>query len=164
MDINLEKEWWIAPALLGAVGLAAVLLARSSLAGLAPYALLLCSLLVGASTLWAYLRRDVWFAVAPAVVAFALAIAVVVDLFLPANNGWITILILGASAFVIALIPNRRIEINVAHFVGIAILVIGFLISPLRTVWKVVLIVASLTLAAYLLWLDRRDMRRLLTS
>ena len=62
------------------------------------------------------------------------------------------------------IIPNRRVEINIAHFFGIAILVIGFLISPLRAVWKVVFVVASLLLAAYLLWLDRKDMRRLLAS
>jgi hypothetical protein len=164
MDIDLQKHWWIVPAILGVIGLVALILAYQFLFGLVPYLLILFSILVGLGFLWSFLKWDVWWAVGPAIVALALALALFVDLFLPENNGWVTTLILGASAFVIAIIPNRRIEVNVAHFVGIAILVIGFLVSPLRPMWKIIFIVASLLLAGYLLWLDRKDMKRLFAS
>ena len=164
MHIDLQKQWWIVPVILGVLGLVGVILAYQYLPGLAPYALSLFSSLVGLCFLWAFIQWDVWWAVAPAVAALALAVAVTVSLFVPENNGWITTLILGTSAFVIAIIPNRRVEINVAHFIGIVILVIGFLISPLRTMWKVTFVVASLLLAGYLLWLDRKDVQRLFTS
>ena len=164
MNINLQKQWAIIPAVAGAVGLVAVLVADEFFSSLAPYVLLFFFVLVGASFLWAFVKRDVWWAVAPGVGALAAAVAILVNLYLPENNGWIAILILGAGAFVIAAIPNRRIEVNVAHFVGIMIVVIGFLISPLRTVWKIVFVLASILLAAFFAWLDREDMRRLFTS
>jgi Flp pilus assembly protein TadB len=96
--------------------------------------------------------------------ALASAVAILVNLYLPENNGWIAILILGAGAFVIAAIPNRRVEVNVAHLMGIIVVVIGFLISPLRTLWKIVFIVVSVLLAAYFVWLDREDMQHLFAS
>ncbi len=92
------------------------------------------------------------------------ALAVLLSVFLPANNGWIAVLILGAGAFVIAALPNRRVEINVSHFVGIAIVVIGLLLSPLRTLWKIVFVLLSFLLAAYFAWLDREDLRRLFAT
>jgi hypothetical protein len=164
MNTNLQKQWWIVPAVAGAVGLVAVLLADEFLPSLESYAFLLLLILVGLSFLWAFAKRDVWWAVAPGVGALTATVAVLVNLYLPENNGWIATLILGGGVFVIAAIPNRRIEVNVAHFVGIVIVVIGFLISPLRTVWKIALIVASILLAAYFAWLDREDMRRLFAS
>jgi hypothetical protein len=96
--------------------------------------------------------------------ALAGAAAVALNVFLPEHNGWIDVLILGAGTFLIAAIPNRRIEVNVAHFVAIVVVVIGFLISPMRTVWKVVFIVLSILLALYFAWLDREDMKRLFAS
>ena len=156
------KQWWVVPAIAGAIGLVALGVAVLLLPGMTPYALLLLLLLVGLGFLWAFIWRDVWWAVAPAVLALAGATAVVANLLLPANNGWIALLIMGAGTLLIAAIPNRRVEVNAAHFVAIAIVVIGFLISPLRTVWKVILIVLSILLAAYFAWLDREDLKRLL--
>jgi hypothetical protein len=48
--------------------------------------------------------------------------------------------------------------------VGILIVVIGFLLSPLRIVWKMIFIAASLLLAAYFAWLDRDDLKQLFGS
>ena len=162
--MNIQERWWIVPVVIGVAGLLAFFLAAQFVSVYAPYVLILVLALLGASFLWSFTRGDIWWAVAPAVVAFALAIAVLVNLFLPRNNGWMATLILGASAFVIAAIPNRRVEINVAHFIAILILLFGFVISPLRILWKIVFIVVSLLLAAYFAWLDRDDMKRLFAS
>ena len=170
MKVDLQRQWWIAPIVAGVAGILAVLIAlaisgrNSALPGLELAAVLLLLLLVGASFGWAFLRRDVWWAVAPGVGALAAAVAVLVNYVLPENNGWIATLILGAGAFVIAAIPNRRVEINVAHFCGIAIILLGFIISPLRLVWKLVFVVVSIALAVYFAWLDREDLKQLLTS
>jgi hypothetical protein len=164
MNIDLKKQWLLVPALAGVAGLVFVLVAGQFFPRLTPYALLLLFIPVGMGFLWAFVRRDVWWAVAPGVEVLAAAFAVLVNLCLPENNGWIAALILGAGAFVIAAIPNRRAEINVAHFFGVIILVIGFAVSPLRALWKIIFIVASLLLAAYFVWLDREDMRRLFAS
>lgn len=161
MHIDLDKQWWVIPAIAGAIGLAALAVAALLLPGATPYALLLLLLLVGSSFLWAFLRHDVWWAIAPAVLAFADVVAVVTDSFLPANNGWIAVLIVGAGTLIIAAIPNRRAEVNAAHFAAIAIVILGFLISPMRAVWKAGLIAASILLAAYFAWLDREDLKRL---
>jgi hypothetical protein len=164
MNINLKRQWLLVPILASVVGLLVVIVAGQFFPRLTPYALLLLLIPVGVSFLWAFVKQSVWWAVAPGVEVLAAALAVLVNLFLPNNNGWIAVLILGAGAFVIAAIPNRRAEINVAHFLGIIVVVIGFLISPLRIMWKIVFIVASVLLAAYFAWLDREDMRRLFTS
>jgi hypothetical protein len=164
MNVDLEKQWWVVPILGGAAGLVLLIFVDQLFPRVGPYALALLLALVGLGFLWAFRERDVWWTVAPGVGALACALAVLVDTFLPANNGWIAVLILGAGTFLIAAIPNRRVEVNAAHFVGIAIVVIGILLSPLRAVWKIVLIVVSLLLAAYFAWLDREDLKRLFAS
>jgi hypothetical protein len=164
MNINLEKHWWIVPVIAGVVGLLAVLLANQFLPSLVLYALLLLLVLVALSFLWALVWRDIWWAVAPNVWALTAAVALAVNALLPVNNGWIAVLILGAGTFVIAAIPNRRVEVNIAHFVGIVIVVFGFLLSPIRIVWKIVFIVVAILFATYLAWLDREDMKRLFAS
>jgi hypothetical protein len=164
MNINLEKHWWIVPVIAGVVGLLAVLLANRFLPSLVLYALLLLLVLVALSFLWALVWRDIWWAVAPNVWALTAAVALAVNALLPVNNGWIAVLILGAGTFVIAAIPNRRVEVNIAHFVGIVIVVFGFLLSPIRIVWKIVFIAVSILFATYLAWLDREDMKRLFAS
>ena len=164
MNINLKRQWLLVPALASVAGLFVVIVTDQFFPRLTPYALLLFLIPVGVSFLRAFVKRDVWWAVAPGVEVLAAALAVLVNLFLPKNNGWIATLILGAGAFVIAAIPNRRVEVNVAHLIGIIIVVIGFLISPLRTVWKIVFIFVSVLLAAFFAWLDREDLRRLFAS
>jgi hypothetical protein len=168
MNVDLRKKWWVVPVLAGAVGLLALVLAlavpgrQGPLPGQVLAALLLLLGLVGLSFLWAFLRRDVWWAVAPGVGALASAVALLVNYVLPANNGWIAALIVGAGAFVIAAIPNRRVEVDVAHFVGIVLVLFGLILSPLRIGWKVLSIALALALALYFAWLDREDLRRLL--
>jgi hypothetical protein len=164
MNVDRWKKWWVMPILGGAVGLLAVILAFAWIPRLELAAVLLLLALVGATFLWAFVRRDVWWAVAPGVGALVSAAAVLVNYVLPANNGWIATLIVGAGAFVIAAIPNRRAEVNVAHFVGIVLLLFGFVISPLRIVWKVISIALSIALALCFVWLDREDMKRLFAS
>lgn len=164
MNSNLQKHWWIVPLVAGAVGLFALFLANQFFPSLVLYALLFLLVLVALSFLWAFILRDVWWAVALNVWALTAAVALVVNAFLPKNNGWIAALILGAGTFVIAAIPNRRVEVNIAHFIGIVVVVFGFLISPIRIVWKIVFIVASILLALYFAWLDREDMKRLFAS
>ena len=164
MNSNRQISWWIGPVVAGVVGLVALLAARLFSPSLELYALLFLLVLVGLSFLWAFIQHDVWWAVACNVWALTAAIALIVNTFLPKNNGWIAALILGAGTFMIAAIPNRRVEINVAHFVAILILLFGFVISPMRTVWKIAFIVVSLLLAAYFAWLDRDDMKRLFAS
>ena len=164
MKRNRQTSWWIVPVIACAIGLIALIVASQFTPSLLVYALLVLLMLVGAAFLWAFIARDVWWAVAPGVWALAGAAAVALNVFLPEHNGWIDVLILGAGTFLIAALPNRRIEVNVAHFVAIVVVVIGFLISPMRTVWKVVFIVLSILLAMYFAWLDRDDMRELFAS
>jgi hypothetical protein len=161
---NRQISWWIGPVIACVVGLVALLAARLFSPSLELYALLFLLVLVGLSFLWAFIQRDVWWAVAFNIWALTAAIALIVNAFLPENNGWIAALIFGAGTFVIAAIPNRRVEINVAHFVAILILLAGFVISPLRTLWKIVFIIVALLLAAYFAWLDRDDMKRLFAA
>lgn len=164
MNSNRQQSWWIAPAVACAIGLVALIVAHQLVPSLQVYALLLLLVLVGVGFLWAFAGRDVWWAVAPGVWALAGATAVALNVYLPKHNGWIDVLILGAGTFIIAAIPNRRIEVNIAHFIAIIVVVIGFLISPIRTVWKIVFIVVSLVLAVYFAWLDREDMKELFSS
>jgi hypothetical protein len=164
MKVDLDKQWWVVPIIAGVVGLIALLMAYSVLPGLELVAVLLLLILVGVSFLWAFIQRSVWWAVAPGVWALTAVVAVLVNYYLPWNNGWIATLILGAGTFVIAAIPNHRVEINVAHFCGIVLILFGFVISPMRILWKTVLILTSLLLAVYFAWLDREDMKRLLAS
>jgi hypothetical protein len=161
MKHNRQKDWWIAPVIACAIGLVPLIIANQFAPSLLAYALLVLLVLVGAAFLWAFIAREVWWAVAPGVWALAGAAAVTLNLYLPQHNGWIDVLILGAGTFLIAALPNRRIEVNIAHFVAIVIVVIGFLLSPMRTVWKVVFIVLSILLAVYFAWLDRDDMKEL---
>ena len=61
---------------------------------------------MGLSFLWVFVARRIFWAVAPGVGALGLAVAVIVSAFVPENNGWVGTLILGASAFVMAALPN----------------------------------------------------------
>jgi len=89
-----------------------------------------------------------------------LAVAVLVSLLIPENNGWVGMLILGAAAFVIAALPNVRDGIKVAYVVGAMILVIGFLMAPVTLVWKIILCVASAALGGYFIWRNRETLGR----
>jgi hypothetical protein len=164
MKSSRQKSWWIAPAIACGIGLVALLVARQLYPSLQLYAILLLLALLGLGFAWAFTERDVWWAVAPGVWALSGVAAVALTCVLPEHNGWIDVLILGAGTFLIAAIPNRRIEVNIAHFVGIIVVVIGFLISPLRSVWKIVFIALSILLAVYFVWLDRDDMKELFAS
>jgi UDP-N-acetylmuramyl pentapeptide phosphotransferase/UDP-N-acetylglucosamine-1-phosphate transferase len=59
--------------------------------------------------------KEIWWAVAPGVGGIAFAVAILVSLLIPENNGWASVLILGVAAFLIAAIPNVRDSIKVAY-------------------------------------------------
>jgi hypothetical protein len=164
MKGNRQNSWWIAPAAACGIGLIVLIVTHQLYPSRQPYAILLLLALLGWSFIWAFVKRDVWWAVAPGIWALAGMVAVALSVLLPENNGWIDLLILGAGTFLIAAIPNRRIEVNIAHFLAIVVVVIGFLLSPLREVWKILFIVLSILLAVYFAWLDREDMKELFAS
>ena len=159
MNIDLQKHWWIVIVVAAVVGIAILILADNLLPSLSPYAVLLFLVLLGASFLWAFITRGIFWAVAPGVGVLALAVGVVVSFFVPENNGWVATLILGVGSIVIGAIPNPRGEIKVTYFIGAMILVIGFLLAPLAPLWKIILCVASALGGAYVIWRSWDDVQ-----
>ena len=155
MNVDLQKHWWIVPAVAGGVGVLFLVLAGELLPSLELYAVLFFLLLVGASFLWVFYARKKFWAVAPGVGALGLAVAVIVSALIPPNNGWVGTLILGATAFVMAALPNPNPALKGIYVVGVLILVIGCLMAPVTVVWKVILCVASAALGGYMLWRNR---------
>jgi len=161
MNVILRRHWWIVNVAAGVVGIIAMRLAEEYFPSLAPYATMLFLTLVGLSFLWVFTtKKGIWWAVAPGVGAIALAVAVLVSLLIPENNGWVGMLILGAAAFLIAAIPNVRDGMKVAYIVGAMTLVIGFLMAPIAPVWKIILCIASAALGGYFIWRNRETLGR----
>ena len=161
MNAILRRHWWIVNVAAGVVGIIAMRLAEQYFPSLAPYATILFLTLVGLSFLWVFTtKKGIWWAVAPGVGAIAFAVALLVSLLIPENNGWVGMLILGAAAFVIAAIPNSRDGMKVAYVVGAMILVIGFLMAPVTLVLKIILCVASAALGGYFIWRNRETLGR----
>ncbi len=157
MNIDLQKNWWIVNVVAGVVGIAVDSLADQYFPSAAPYTSIFFLTLVGLSFLWVFnTKKEIWWSVAPGVGVLSLAVAGVVNLFIPENNGWVATLILGVAGFVIAALPNPRPEIKITYLIATLILVIGFLMAPLPTLWKIVSCVVCVMVGGYFTWLNRR--------
>jgi hypothetical protein len=163
MDINLKKNWWVVNVAAFAVGILVAELTERYFEGLATYGGIFLFTLLGLSFLWVFnTRRDLFWAIAPAVGCFAFAIAGFVSPLFPDNNGWVATLILGVAGFVIAAIPNPRPEMKVSYGIGAMVLVIGFLLAPISLFWKIISSIVVVGLAVYFLWRDREELRQVM--
>ena len=155
MNVDLQKRWWIVPAVAGGLGVVLLVLVGELLPSLEFYAMLLFFLLVGLSFVWVFVVPRKFWAVAPGVGALGIAVALIVSQFIPENNGWVGTLILAVTVFVMAAIPNPWPPFKGVYAVGLLILLIGFMMVPLPVVWRIVLCVATVLVGAYLFWRDR---------
>ena len=71
------------------------------------------------------------------------------------------VLLLGLGAYVIAVIPNEKVWINVFYILGLILVLAAIYISPIVLLWQIVLAVAFVLLLALTLWMDREDLGRI---
>jgi hypothetical protein len=156
-----KKSWAGFPLFVAVLGLVAILLAYFFWPDLVPPVLAGALAVLGIALLWAFGRRDVWWAVLPGVGLLALAALCLVYCLLLGSIVWLGILILGLAAYVIAVIPNEKIWINVFYVLGLILVLAAIYISPIVQLWKIILAIAFVLLFALTLWLDREDLGRI---
>ena len=156
MNINPNVQWWRVVAGVGLFCLAAVVIADQFFEDAVDFVFISAVVVLGLAFMWAFYARGVFWAVAPGVGLLAVAVAGVVSQFTPENNGWVSTLILGAAAYVIAAIPNPRADMKGIYAIGAMLLVIGFILAPLTAPWTIALCAATVLLTGYLLWRNRR--------
>jgi hypothetical protein len=156
-----KKSWAGFPLVVAVIGLAAILLAYFFRPDRVSPVLAGVSALLGIAFLWAFARRGVWWAVILGVVLLALALICLVYCLLLGSIVWLGVLILGLAAYVIAVIPNQKVWINVFYVLGLGLVLAAIYISPIVQVWKIVLAAAFVLLFVLTLWLDRKDLGRI---
>jgi hypothetical protein len=129
--------------------------------GLIAQVMAIVSALLGVALLWAFGRRDVWWAVIPGVGLLTLAVICLVYCLLLGSIEWMVVLLLGLGAYVIAVIPNEKVWINVFYILGLILVLVAIVLSPIVLAWQIVLAVAFVLLFVLTLWLDREDVGRL---
>lgn len=157
-----KKEGWAGfPLIVGVLGLIALAWAYVYRPELLSFAMAATTALLGITSLWAFVRKDIWWAVIPGVGLLTLAAICLVYCFLLGNITWMGVLLLGLGAYVIAVIPNERVGINLFYLLGLILVLVSIYLSPIVRVWQLVLAIAFLLLFALTLWLDREDLRRI---
>jgi hypothetical protein len=156
-----KKNWAGFPLVVGVLGLIALVVAYMLPQIDVSPVLAAVAALLGFAFLWAFGRRDVWWAVIPGVGLLALALICLVNCLLLGNILWMSVLLLGLGAYVIAVIPNDKVWINVFYIVGLILVLIAIYISPIVQMWQIVLAVAFVLLLALTLWMDREDLGRI---
>ena len=156
-----KKSWAGFPLVVGALGLIALIIAY-----VVPHfdvspVLAAVTALLGLAFLWAFGRRDIWWAVIPGVGLLALALICLVNCLLLGSILWMSVLLLGLGAYVIAVIPNDKVWINVFYILGLILVLTAIYISPIVLMWQIVLVAAFVLLLALTLWLDREDLGRI---
>ena len=124
-----------------------------------PQGMIGASPLLGIAFLWAFSRRDVWWAVIPGVGLLALALVYLVYSLLLGSVVWLGIL--GLGAYVIAVLSNDKVWINVFYIIGVILVLVAIYTSPIIQMWQIILSVAFVLLFLLTLWLDREDLGRL---
>lgn len=157
------KQWAGLPLLAGVIGLLALLRAYLFQSDWTSYALAGTSALLGLAFLWTFGRHGVWWAVVPGVGLLAAALVCLVYCLLWGNIAWLGLLILGLGAYVIAVLPNRKVWINAFYLLGVFLVLVAIYISPIVRMWQIILAVAFLLLLLLTLWLDREDLKRIWT-
>jgi hypothetical protein len=155
-----KTSWEDVPLSVGVIGLLALLLAYLWRREWALPVLISASALQGLAFLWAFALHDVWWAVLPGIGLLTLASICLVYCLLLGSIGWLGVLILGLGAYVIAVIPNVKIWINLFYVLGVMLVWAAIYVSPIVLVWKIVLTVAFVLLFVLTLWLDREDLGR----
>jgi hypothetical protein len=156
-----KKSWAGFPLVVGVIGLVALLLAYLFRKDLVAPVMAGAAALLGIAFLWAFSKRDVWWAVIPGVGLLSLALICLVYCLILGSVVWLGILLLGLGAYVIAVIPNEKVWINVSYILGLILVLIAIYISPMILMWKIILAVAFVLLFALTLWLDREDLGRI---
>ena len=156
-----QKSWAGFPLVVAVIGLAVLLLSYFLRPDLVSYVLAAVSALLGMAFLWAFAKRDVWWAVIPGVGLLALALVCLVYGLLLGSIVWLGILLLGLGAYVIAVIPNDKVWINLFYLVGLILVLVAIILSPIVPVWQIILVVAFVLLFVLTLWLDREDLARI---
>lgn len=156
-----KQNWAGFPLVVGVLGLAALVLAYVLRPGWVVQVIAAAATLLGIAFVWAFARRDVWWAVIPGVGLLTLALIGLVYYWLLGSILWLGVLLLGLGAYVIAAIPNQKVWINVFYLLGLILVIVAIFVSPIVLAWQIALTVAFLLLFALTLWLDREDLRRI---
>ena len=156
-----KQSWAGFPLVVGALGLIALVVAYTLPQIDVSPVLAAVTALLGFAFLWAFGQRDVWWAVIPGVGLLALASICLVNCLLLGSILWMSVLLLGIGAYIIAVIPNQKVWINVFYILGLILVLAAIIISPIILLWQIVLAVAFVLLLVLTLWLDREDLGRI---
>ena len=155
------KSWAGFPFVIGVLGLVVIVFLSVLHPNLLSQVMAVVTALLGVAFLWAFGRRDVWWAVIPGVGLLTLSLICLVYCLFLGSIVWMGVLLLGLGAYVIAVIPNEKVWINVSYVIGLILVLFGIYLSPIVRWWKVALAAAFVLLFVVTLWLDREDLRRL---
>jgi hypothetical protein len=145
----------------GVLGLVALALAYLYRPDMLAFVLTSTLALQGIVFFWAFVRRDTWWAVIPGVGLFSLALICLTYCLIVGSIVWLGVLILGLGAYVIAVIPNDKVWVNVFYVLGLLLVLFAIYLSPIIQLWQVILVAVFLLLLVLTLWLDREDLGRL---
>ena len=163
-QFNSQKQWWIVVVVVVAVALLVLVITDQWLTGYKTAGMFLSLALIGAVFCWVYSinRERLWWAIIPGLGVVTLLVAGIADLLIGTDpsNDWITGLVLGVGALVIAAVLKRPDARQVLIIIAGFAFLVGFAMAPVIIVLKVILILADVLVFGFYLWSKRKTLIR----
>lgn len=155
-----QKQWWLVVVVAGLVGIAAMLIFDQWLPAYRLIGTILMLGLIGAAFCWAYAVNSErqWWAIIPGLGAFTFLAALLADALIgtdPADD-WVSVLVLGIGAVIIAAVLKRTNARFVLVVVAVITFFVGILMSPATPLLKGILVAVDFLLAVFYLWRNRK--------
>ncbi len=160
VKFDAQKQWWLVVVVAGLVGIAAMLIFDQWLPAYRLVGTILMLGLIGAAFCWAYAvnRERQWWVIIPGLGAFTFLAALLADAIIgtdPAND-WVSALVLGIGAVIIAAVLKRTNARFVLVVVAVITFFVGILMSPATPLLKGILVAVDFLLAVFYLWRNRK--------
>ena len=156
-----QKYWWVVVALVAAIAIAVSMATNLSEQPRQAIGASVALGLVAAAFLWAWVsdKEGRWWAIIPCLGALTLVAALATDLLIGTDpsNDWASVGVIGIGAAITGMVV-KRLDARMALYVVAAFAIgISVLMSPLAVVWKGVLVVLDVVIAAIVVYRTNAD-------
>ncbi len=156
---NAQKHWWIVVIVLAAVGIVADLTMDQLMPGYEALAYPIALGLTGVGFCWAYsVSKDrLWWAIIPGLALLTLLAAGLADLLFGTDpsNDWISVLVIGIGALIIAAVLKRKDARLVLLIVAMFAFLVGIAMAPMALPLKGILIAVEVLAFVVYAWRTR---------
>jgi hypothetical protein len=158
MNASIKKRnWWIVPVVGGVLAIVVAAIQQVWLPDYGFAAFLIALVILGIAFSYVYVidRKGLWWAQIPALAMVVLLITGIVAYFSPKDASGSSpygVVTLGLGAAVMGLVLSHPRTKFVMYIIALIALLVGFLMLPLTSTWKIILIAVDVLLVGYLAW------------